>query len=109
MPRETLLTNMSNDPGAADNDFARPVSEGEAKGRERRIKKEGGGGRMNCDAKLTQTSFVAPPASERASDLGQLIRLGSFCAAAGGSLAVLDLARDILAAVSESEPNYRSL
>ena len=28
MPRETLLTNMSNGPGAvADNDFARPVSE----------------------------------------------------------------------------------
>ena len=65
---------------------------------------------MNCDAKLTQTSFVAPPASERMSyDLGQLIRLGSFCAAAGGSQASLDLARDILAAVSESEPNYRSL
>ena len=62
MPRETLLTNMSNDPGAADNDFARPVSEGEGK-----EDQEGGRrGRMNCDAKLTQTSFVAPPASERA-------------------------------------------
>ena len=43
MPRETLLTNMSNDPGAADNDFGRPVSEGEGE-RERKIKKEGGGG-----------------------------------------------------------------
>ena len=80
MPRETLLTNMSNDPGAADNDFARPVSEGEGK-----EDQEGGRrGRMNCDAKLTQTSFVAPPASERGSDLGQLIRLlGSFRAAHG--------------------------
>ena len=69
---------------------------------------------MNCDAKLTQTSFVAPPASERGSgrgsDLGQLIRLGSFRAAQGeGSQAALDLAGEILAAVSESEPNYRSL
>ena len=86
MPRETLLTNMSNDPGAADNDFARPVSEGEGK-----EDQEGGRrGRINCDAKLTQTSFVAPPASKGASDLGQLIRLlGSF----RGSQAALDIGR----------------
>ena len=65
MPRETLLTNMSNDPGAADNDFARPVSEGE-EGKREEDQEGGRRRRMNCDAKLTQTSFVAPPASERA-------------------------------------------
>ena len=84
MPRETLLTNMSNDPGAADNDFARPVSEGE-EGKREEDQEGGRRRRMNCDAKLTQTSFVAPPASGRGSgDLGQLIRLGSFRAARGG-------------------------
>ena len=109
MPRETLLTNMSNDPGAADNDFARPVSE--EKGRER-----GGSGRRRAAAanelrRKTDANIICRATRVRASDLGQLIRLGSFRAARGrgGSQAALDLAGEILAAVSESEPNYRSL
>ena len=65
MPRETLLTNMSNDPGAADNDFARPVSE--EKGRERG---RGGSGRRAEGAnelrRKTDANIICRATRERA-------------------------------------------
>ena len=77
MPRETLLTNMSNDPGATDNDFARPVSE--EKGRER---ERGGSGRRAEGAnelrRKTDANIICRATRERARE-----RSGSTYSAAG--------------------------
>ena len=84
----------------------------------REEREEGGSGRRAEGAnelrRKTDANIICRATRERGSgrgsDLGQLIRLGSFRAAHGqGSQAALDLAGEILAAVSESEPNYRSL
>ena len=64
MPRETLLTNMSNGPGAAsDNDFARPVSEEREAGEEEKkeVALEEGLGRKT-DASPLEAPHDRPPA-----------------------------------------------